>query len=122
MIKILIDMNLSPKWVKIFIAQGWEAVHWSEFGAIDAQDQVILKWAKDNDFIVFTHDLDFGALLAAGGARGPSVIQIRTQNITPEAIGKLVTDAINQFKEELVRGALISVTPRRSRARILPLR
>ena len=122
MIKILIDMNLPPKWVKIFIAEGWEAVHWSDVGAIDAQDQVILKWAKNNDFIVFTHDLDFGALLAAGGTEGPSVIQIRTQNVTPEAIGKLVTDAIHQFMEELVRGALISVTPRRSRARILPLR
>ena len=68
------------------------------------------------------HDLDFGALLAAGGAEGPSVIQIRTQDITPEAIGKLVTDSIQQFMEELVSGALISVTPRRSRARILPLR
>jgi predicted nuclease of predicted toxin-antitoxin system len=83
---------------------------------------VILGWAKNNDFIVFTHDLDFGALLAAGGAEGPSVIQIRTQNITPEAIGKIVTDAIHQFREELERGALISVIPRRSRARILPLR
>ncbi len=49
MIKILIDMNLAPKWVKIFIAEGWEAVHWSQVGAIDAQDQVILKWAKNND-------------------------------------------------------------------------
>ena len=122
MIKILIDMNLSPKWVNVFTAEGWEAVHWSEVGAIDAQDQVILKQAKNNNFIVFTHDLDFGALLAAGGAEGSSVIQIRTQNVTPEAIGKLVTDAIRQFMEELVRGALISVNPRRSRARILPVR
>ena len=86
MIKILIDVNLPPKWVKLFIAEGWEAVHWSDVGAIDAQDQVILKWAKNNDFIVFTHDLDFGALLATGGSEGPSVIQVRTQNITPEAI------------------------------------
>ena len=121
MIKILIDMNLSPEWVKIFIAEEWDAVHWSEIGPIDAQDQTILKWAKDNNFIVFTHDLDFGALLAAGGSEGPSVIQVRTQDITPEAICKLVIDAIHQFMEELVRGAMISINPRRSRARILPL-
>ena len=121
MIKILIDMNLPPQWVKIFIAEGWQAVHWSEIGAVDAQDQVILEWAKSNNFIVFTHDLDFGALLAAGGAEGPSVIQIRTQNITPEAIGKIVIDATHQFMEKLVEGALISINPRRSRARILPL-
>jgi predicted nuclease of predicted toxin-antitoxin system len=47
MIKILIDMNLPPKWVKIFIAEGWEAVHWSEVGAVDAQYQVILKLRTD---------------------------------------------------------------------------
>jgi predicted nuclease of predicted toxin-antitoxin system len=34
MIKILIDVNLPPKWVKLFIAEGWEAVHWSELGAL----------------------------------------------------------------------------------------
>ena len=102
--------------------KGWDAVHRSEIGAIDAKDQTILKWAKDNNFIVFTHDLDFGALLAAGGSEGPSVVQVRTQDITPEAIGKLVIDAIQQFMEELVRDAMISVNPRRSRARILPLR
>ena len=68
------------------------------------------------------HDLDFGALLAAGSSEGPSVIQVRTQNITPETIGKIVTDSIQQFMDELVSGALISVTPRRLRARILPLR
>jgi len=44
MIKILIDMNLPPKWVKLFSDEGWDAVHWSEVGAVDAKDQVILKW------------------------------------------------------------------------------
>lgn len=121
MIKILIDMNLPPKWVKLFSDEGWDAVHWSEVGAVDAKDQVILKWARDNGFIVFTHDLDFGTLLAATDAKGPSVIQVRTQNIIPEAIGKLVIDAIHQFKEELERGALISINPHKARARILPL-
>jgi len=27
MIKILIDMNLPPKWVELFNAEGWEAIH-----------------------------------------------------------------------------------------------
>ena len=57
---------------------------------------MIWKWAKNNDFIVFAHDLDFGALLAAGSSEGPSVIQVRTQNITPETIGKLVNDIFTE--------------------------
>ena len=48
MIKILIDMNLPPKWVDVFDAEGWEAVHWSKIGDFGATDKVIMKWAKDN--------------------------------------------------------------------------
>ena len=120
MIKVLIDMNLPPKWVRILIAEGWEAVHWSEVGALDAQDHVILKWAKDNDFIVFTHDLDFGALLAASKDAGPSVIQVRTQNVMPSVIGSRVVNAINEFMVEIQSGSLISIDLHKTRARILP--
>ena len=33
MMKILMDMNLTPRWVEIFFKGGWEAVHWSQVGA-----------------------------------------------------------------------------------------
>jgi predicted nuclease of predicted toxin-antitoxin system len=122
MIKILIDMNLPPKWVKLFRDEGMEAVHWSEVGAVDAKDQLILKWAEDNGHIVFTHDLDFGTLLAATDAKGPSVIQVRTQNVMPEALGNTVVNAIKKFKNELDAGSLISIDQKKARARILPLR
>ena len=108
MIKILIDMNLSPNWVEIFDAEDWEAVHWSKVGDYGAKDEVILKWAKDHGFIVFTHDLDFGTLLAATKSIAPSVIQVRAQNVLPESLNKIVVNAIHQFENELVQGALIS--------------
>jgi predicted nuclease of predicted toxin-antitoxin system len=75
---------------------------------------------RNCNYTLFTHDLDFGALLANTHARGPSVIQVRTQNVLPEAIGDLVVNAIRQFAEDLQRGALITIDPYHSRARILP--
>ncbi len=42
-----------------------------------------MEWAKTNSHIVFTHDLDFGAILAATNAIAPSVIQVRTQDVMP---------------------------------------
>jgi predicted nuclease of predicted toxin-antitoxin system len=62
--KILIDMNLSPEWVDIFAQHGITAVHWLTIGNPRAEDSVMMDWARANDHIVFTHDLDFGGLLA----------------------------------------------------------
>jgi predicted nuclease of predicted toxin-antitoxin system len=100
---------------------GWKAVHWSDIGSPRASDSEIMAWAKQNQHVVFTHDLDFGALLALTQAEAPSVIQVRTQDVTPSGIGKLVCDALRQFRSELDRGALIILDEARTRARILPL-
>ncbi len=118
--KLLLDMNLPPRWVQFLSGQGFECVHWSDVGEYTATDRLIMAYAKEHGYTVFTHDLDFGALLAAKRTRGPSVIQVRTQDVVPEAIGDLVLRAIRQFEKELEQGALITVDPYRSRARILP--
>ena len=120
--KILIDMNLPLRWAKVFAAEGWEALHWSQVGTPTASDREIMAWARDNDYSVFTHDLDFSALLAATQGAGPSVIQVRTQNILPESIGKLVIDSLERFRSELDKGAIITIDPSRARVRILPLK
>ena len=63
LMKILIDMNLPPRWMQVFNQAGWEAVHWSHLGAPNASDWDVMKWARGNGYIVFTHDLDFSAML-----------------------------------------------------------
>ena len=119
--KFLIDMNLSPRWVEVFMAAGLDATHWVAIGDPRATDRSIMEWARSNAYIVFTHDLDFGAILAATQASGPSVIQIRAENVLPEDAGETVIAAIHRFRDGLEQGALISVDPERARARILPI-
>ena len=81
--RVLIDMNLSPSWVQALEDRGFQALHWSSIGAGGAADTVVLGWAKENGHIVFTNDLDFGAILALTRAAAPSVIQVRTQDLSP---------------------------------------
>ncbi len=69
--KILIDMNLPPRWVQLFAHAGWEALHWSQIGAPTDSDREIMAWARENGYIVFTHDLDFSALLATTQKKAP---------------------------------------------------
>jgi len=73
-VRILIDMNLPPRWKAVFERAGYAARHWSEVGPPDATDRDIMRWARKQDYIVFTHDLDFSARLAATQATAPSVI------------------------------------------------
>jgi predicted nuclease of predicted toxin-antitoxin system len=119
--RILADMNISPVWITVLESHGWETIHWSEVGDIRATDSEIMSWALANDFIVFTHDLDFGALLAVTQAQGPSVIQIRAQDIMPTRMGAAIVAALHQFEQLLEQGALVSVDYFSSRARVLPL-
>ena len=121
MIKIIIDMNLPPILVSILENEGWEALHWSSIGDPGATDSEIMRYAKKGGYLVLTHDLDFGAILAATGWKTPSVIQILTQDVFPEAIGNMIIATIHQFLDDVKKGALISVDESRSRARILPI-
>ena len=118
--KFLLDMNLPPRWAQFLSDHGFKCVHWSNVGEYTAKDSVIMTYAREHGYTVLAHDLDFGALLAATRGTGPSVIQIRTQNVVPEAVGDLVLNAIARFEKELQQGALITIDPYRSRARVLP--
>lgn len=118
----LVDMNLSPSWVKYLADAGFEATHWSEIGSGSAPDTNVMAWATEHGYIVLTADLDFGAILAATHGRSPSVVQVRSDILTPRSIGEAVLTAIRQAHQELLGGALVSVDPTRARIRILPLR
>ncbi|HET6428584.1 MAG TPA: DUF5615 family PIN-like protein [Phycisphaerae bacterium] len=119
--KLLIDMNLSPRWVHALQDRGYECVHWSAIGDPGASDAELMPWAVDNGHVVLTHDLDFGAILAATKAEGPSVVQIRTQDVLPEAMESLLVQILQRHGEELEIGALVVLEEARSRVRILPL-
>ncbi|HEY9631025.1 MAG TPA: DUF5615 family PIN-like protein [Coleofasciculaceae cyanobacterium] len=68
--KVLIDMNLSPDWCQALSQFNIESIHWSNVGDPTAPDTILMAWAKSNGYVVFTHDLDFGSILAATQAEG----------------------------------------------------
>ena len=119
--KVLIDMNLSPRWVDFLASSGFEAVRWSQVGEANAHDDELMRWAAKHEHVVLTSELDFGAILAATKERGPSVLQLRSDLLTPEAMGRAVLSALEQTRAELEGGALVSLDAARARLRVLPL-
>jgi predicted nuclease of predicted toxin-antitoxin system len=121
-VRILVDMNLSPEWGEVFGRMGWESKHWVDVGAPTAPDSEIMEWARSYGYLVFTHDLDFGALLAATRAVGPSVVQMRCEDIRPSTMSDAVIAALRAHEIDLDTGALMTIDPRRLRITLLPLR
>ncbi|MHB8502596.1 MAG: DUF5615 family PIN-like protein [Candidatus Acidiferrales bacterium] len=120
--KLLVDMNLSPRWVASLVNAGWAAKHWSKIGDADASDSEILGYAAANDYVVLTQDLDFGAILAITHGKKPSVVQIRAVDISPESIAAQTVAALRHVQTELEAGALLTIEAERTRLRLLPLR
>ncbi|HXJ42209.1 MAG TPA: DUF5615 family PIN-like protein [Bryobacteraceae bacterium] len=67
--RLLIDMNLTPRWVQELSASGHEAVHWSAIGDPTAPDSEICALAREHQYIVLTNDLDFPQILAHSTAQ-----------------------------------------------------
>jgi predicted nuclease of predicted toxin-antitoxin system len=118
---LLIDMNLSPRWVDILAANQIEAIHWSAIGAANAPDTEIMDYARAHAYTVFTHDLDFGAILASTRAGKPSVVQIRADDVFPDSTAALVVSAVRRVAADIETGALITIDTKKTRVHLLPL-
>ncbi|GEM_PF-218881 len=116
--KFVIDMNLSPRWCGILQAKGWDNVHWSQVGIASAP---VMQWAFGEYQIVLTHDLDYGAMLAATRATGPSVVQVRTQDVRPQLLASPLIPILRQYENGLVAAALLIADEVKLRVRLLPL-
>jgi len=121
-VKLLLDMNIPAAWLPVLAAAGIEALHWRAIGAANAADVLIMEWARVNGYSVFTHDLDYSALLFATRASAPSVIQIRAQDVRPEAASAYVLFALRNASAAIEKGALLTIDPRKHRIHFLPLR
>ncbi len=120
--RIVVDVCLPEEWVETLLEAGFDSIHWSSVGDRSASDQHVLEWTRENGCVLFSHDLDFGAILAATEARAPSVIQLREQNVDPDSVGEAAVRAIRAHESAIEEGALVSFDLVRSRVRLLPLR
>jgi predicted nuclease of predicted toxin-antitoxin system len=118
-VKFVIDMNLGPEWIACLAGPGYATVHWSSVGPDDADDAEIMGWARENNHVVLTADLDFGARLVRRGESGPSVVQLRTEDTIVRLVGSVVLTAIEQTKRDLAAGALVTIENERYRVRRL---
>lgn len=119
--KFLVDIPISPKTVLYLKSLGFDAVHLSSIGKECAADVEIIQIAKEQDRIIISMDLGFGAILAHSGLTMPGVILFRVQYATPEKINSLLENLLNTINRENLKNSIVSVDDVRIRIRKLPL-
>ena len=119
--KVLLDMNIPLKYAAMLANKGIDTVRWSDVGSPRATDEEIMKYARENNLVVLTYDLDFSTILAATHELKPSVAQIRASVLHAERATDLIAVALIQNTDEMEKGAIMSIDLHKSRLRVLPL-
>ena len=119
--KILLDMNIPKKYAALLKDRGILNLRWSDVGAPNASDVEIMSYARENNYIVLTCDLDFSAILSVTHEPKPSIAQIRASVLHAKHAVDLITTAMIQNADEMEKGAILSIDLKKSRLRLLPL-
>ncbi len=119
--KLLLDQGLPRSAALLLREGGIDTLHVGEIGLAAATDNEILQRGRQEERVVVTLDADFHALLAFSKAVSPSVIRIRIEGLTGPMAANVIREAVLRSKEDLAKGALVTVQPGRIRIRRLPL-
>ena len=119
--RLLLDQGLPRSTVLHLQNYGIEAVHVGDRGLATASDSKILDFGRQEGMVVVTLDADFHTLLALSGLTRPSVVRIRIENLRGEALAKLLVSVLQVCSEDLLKGAMVSVTINGIRIRRLPV-
>ncbi len=119
--KLLVDVNLSPKVVAALRDSGHDAIRTTELLDARAPDEAILAEALRRGATIVTRDQDFSALLARNGATGPSLINLRVAIVEHRALAKLIDAVVRDTSTDLAAGAIVSVDDARIRIHRLPI-
>jgi predicted nuclease of predicted toxin-antitoxin system len=121
-IKLLADMNISPQTVTALQGQGSDIIRVSEVMSRTASDLEILEFARQENRVIVTQDLDFSMLLALGGYNKPSLITLRLSLTDPNIVTQKLIDTIPQVEQILIEGGAVTIEDASVRTRRLPMR
>jgi predicted nuclease of predicted toxin-antitoxin system len=120
-VRFLGDAGISPRTIEHLRSTGHDAVHLRERDLARAADAQICDFARSDDRVVLTFDLDFGAILALTVQTRPSVIIFRLSDETAKSVNSRLDVVIREQSTTIEGGALVLVEDFRYHVRTLPI-
>jgi predicted nuclease of predicted toxin-antitoxin system len=105
-VRFLIDAQLPPGLVNLFVDAGHEAVHVTDIGLLTEQDTRIGTYALQEGMIVVTRDEDFVQMRLLS-SETPRVLWIRIGNATNRVLAMRVQPLLGEALSALASGEKI---------------
>lgn len=119
--KFLLDVGITPKLGLLLEADGHSFRYVPDHYSNKTSDADILELARQNEEVVITHDLDFGAQLAFSAQPLPSVILFRIHHVDENRFYHFISKHWSLIEMPLERGALVIFEAAAIRIRELPI-
>jgi len=99
-VKILLDQNLSHRLVPLLAKHFPRSKHILDLGLVDADDEVIWRYALSRGFAIISKDSDFMHRSLIRG-HPPKVIQLQVGNASTDQISMIIIANKNQILRSL---------------------
>lgn len=119
--RFIADVHISPLTVATSIQAGYDTMRVAEVLPATAPDAEILTFARVENRVVITQDLDFSALVALGGYDRPSLITLRLSSAQPNFVSQRLLEVLPQLEQMLAEGAAATIEDDIVRVRKLPI-
>ena len=119
--KFIVDMPLSPDLAEWLNQQGHDAAHAFQSGFAEASDEAILAWARREQRVVITADLDYPRLLALTQSEGPGIILFRGGNYSERETVQRLRRLLAIVPHNELPNTIVVIEKYRIRRRRLPL-
>jgi predicted nuclease of predicted toxin-antitoxin system len=114
---LLADENIHPEVIGALIAAGREVRSVHSEGLSGKEDREILHHAHSRDWVILTHDSDFGALTIRRGEPYTGIIYLRPGHIAPEFVLQ-VLEAVRAIPIETPTPFLVGAERKEERVRV----
>jgi predicted nuclease of predicted toxin-antitoxin system len=115
----LLDQDVYAATFRFLVAQGHDVVPASAVGMSRAEDEVLLKFAADQNRILLTRDRDFGVLVFLKSA-GSGVVYLRVLPSTLDSVHAELQRVLSLYAELELGRSFVVVEPDGHRIRRLP--
>jgi predicted nuclease of predicted toxin-antitoxin system len=119
--KFLLDENLPAYYCELFQSLGFECTHVTHHRLTNTPDEVIRQFARQEDFVIVTFDLDFSRLTALDNVIKPSVLTFRTSKMSLDFLRSFLQIHLLELVSFLEKGALVTVNDRKIKIKQLPM-